>query len=172
MPNYRRADFPGGTFFFTVVTLKRRPLFHNAEARSILADVVREVRTRHPFTINAWVLLPDHLHCIWTLPTTDADFSLRWNLIKSGFSKRSKYLFHVESWLNTSRKTHRESTIWQRRFWEHHIINETEYRAYMDYIHFNPVKHGWGGEFWIGRFPPSTNMSAMGYICLIGADKR
>ena len=125
------------------ITLKRRPLFNNAVARSILGEVVREVRCKHPFTVDAWVLLPDHLHCIWTLPTTDTDFSLRWNLIKSRFSKRSKQFFHNDTWLNASREKHRESTIWQRRFWEHHIVDEAEYRAYMDYIHFNPVKHGW-----------------------------
>jgi putative transposase len=154
MPNYRRSDYAGGTFFFTVVTFQRRHLFHRAEARNILGKVVRETQSRHPFTINGWVLLPDHLHCIWTLPPKDAEFSLRWNLIKSSFSKQSKPLFHIESRMNASRRKHRESTIWQRRFWEHQIRNADEYRIYMDYIHFNPVKHGWVQQ--VADWPFST----------------
>jgi putative transposase len=143
MPNYRRAITPGGTFFFTVVTYRRRLLFDHAKARHILRETVREVPSNSPFIIDAWVLLPDHLHCIWTLPPDDTDFSLRWNRIKSTFSNRAKPLFHVEQWLNDSQRNHRESTIWQRRFWEHQIRNEEEYRIYMEYIHYNPVKHGW-----------------------------
>lgn len=143
MPNYRRAKTPGWTFFFTVVTYRRRLLFHKAEARQLLHEAVEKVRHRHPFTIDAWVLLPEHMHCIWTLPEESADFSIRWNLIKAGFSKRAKSLFHVEAWVNASRRKHRESTMWQRRFWEHQIRDDEEYRVYMDYIHFNPVKHGW-----------------------------
>jgi putative transposase len=142
MANYRRARAPGGTFFFTVVTYRRRPLFDRPESRDMLREVVREVRRRHPFTIDAWVLLPEHMHCIWTLPGEGSDFSMRWSLIKSGFSKRAKSLYHVDEWMNDSRQKHRETTIWQRRFWEHQIRDEEEYRVYMDYTYFNPVKHG------------------------------
>ncbi|MBM9614747.1 transposase [Desulfobulbus rhabdoformis] len=143
MPNYRRSDATGGTFFFTVVTYRRRRLFDSLEARNILGKVVRETREACPFVIDAWVLLPDHLHCIWTLPPGDSDFSMRWSRIKSTFSKRCKHLFHVEAWMNASRKKTRELTIWQRRFWEHQITCDRDYRIYMDYIHYNPVKHGW-----------------------------
>jgi len=140
--NYRRARAPGGTFFFTVVTYRRRLVFDQPESRQILREVVQEVRQRHPFTINAWVLLPEHMHCIWTLPKGSLDFSVRWNLIKSGFSRRAKSLYHVDEWMNDSKQKRRETTIWQRRFWEHQIRSEEEYQVYMDYTHFNPVKHG------------------------------
>lgn len=142
MANYRRACEPGGTFFFTVVTCRRGIIFDKPESRRILREIVQEVRQRRPFTNDAWVLLPEHLHCIWTLPKETSDFSARWGLIKSGFSKRTRSLFHVEEWINDSKLKHRESTIWQRRFWEHQIRTEEEYQAYMDYIHYNPVKHG------------------------------
>ena len=142
MATYRRARVPGGTFFFTVVTYRRRLVFDQAESRQMPREVVQEVRQRHPFTINAWVLLPEHMHCIWTLPKESLDFSLRWNLIKSGFSRRATSLYHVDEWMNDSKDKHRETTIWQRRFWDHQIRSEEEYQVYMDYIHFNPVKHG------------------------------
>lgn len=154
MPNYRRAESAGGTFFFTVVTCRRRPLFHSLQARTILGHVIRETQARYPFTIDAWVLLPDHLHCIWTLPAEDADFSGRWRVIKSSFSKRCRHLFHVDGWMNPSRRRHRESTIWQRRFWEHQMRDDEEYRIYMEYIHYNPVKHGWVDQ--VADWPFST----------------
>ena len=142
MVTYRRADIPGGTYFFTVVTYKRRKIFVDSKARTFLREAVLEVRKQHPFTIDAWVLLPDHLHCIWTLPPGDHDFSGRWGRIKAGFSKRAKTMLHDEALLTKSRKKKRESTIWQRRFWEHVIHDEADLRNHMDYIHYNPVKHG------------------------------
>lgn len=154
MPNYRRAETQGGTFFFTVVTYRRRLLFDHAEARQILREAVQEVRKRHPFTIDAWVVLPDHMHCIWTLPPDYANFSLRWNRIKSIFSHRAKSSFHVDDWMSDSRRKHREATIWQRRFWEHQIRNEAEYQIFMDYTHYNPVKHGWVQQ--VADWPFST----------------
>jgi len=142
MANYRRARVPGGIFFFTVVTFRRRPLFAQPEHRQILREAVQVVRQRHPFTVNAWVLLPEHMHCVWTLPAGDSDFSTRWSLIKSGFSRRAKASCHLEHWMSDSKRKHRETTIWQRRFWEHQIRSNEEYQIYMDYTHFNPVKHG------------------------------
>jgi len=142
MANYRRARVPGGTFFFTVVTFRRRPLFAQTEHRQILREAVQLVRQRHPFTVNAWVLLPEHMHCVWTLPAGDSDFSMRWGLIKSGFSRHAKGLCHREEWMSDSKRKRRETTIWQRRFWEHQIRSDEEYQIYMDYTHFNPVKHG------------------------------
>jgi putative transposase len=142
MPRYCRTKHPGGTFFFTVVTYRRRPLFEQEDARRILREVVQRVRKTHPFTIDAWVLLPDHMHCVWTLPHDDGNFSMRWNQIKSLFSKRAKDLYHIKEWMNASKRKHRETTIWQRRFWEHQVRDERDYTAHIDYIHYNPVKHG------------------------------
>ena len=107
-----------------------------------LRQAVRQTQEKYPFRIDAWVLLEDHLHCIWTLPESQYDFSIRWRLIKQRFSREAKTLFHKNEWMTPSKKKRRESTIWQRRFWEHQILNEDDYRRHIDYIHFNPVKHG------------------------------
>ena len=140
MTNYRRAR-GGDTYFFTVVTHLRRPFLCSDNARRDLRASIREVRDTHPFDIDAWALLPDHLHCIWTLPEGDADFSIRWALIKRGFTRRAT------DWLEPlevceSRKAKRESGVWQRRFWEHKIRDDRDFSAHCDYIHWNPVKHG------------------------------
>lgn len=142
MPNYRRANTAGGTYFFTVVTQGRRPFLVEPNARDTLRAVIAEVRRQYPFTIDAWVLLPEHIHCLWTLPDGDADFSRRWGLIKAGFSKAMRESLSSDGSSSPSRKRHREASIWQRRFWEHQIRNHNDFRAHMDYIHFNPVKHG------------------------------
>ena len=112
------------------------------ESRYYLRQAIEQTRETHPLEIEAWVLLDDHLHCIWKLPEGCSDFSLRWRLIKQRFTKHTKSLFHKNEWMNSSREKRRESTIWQRRFWEHQIMDEDDYRHHMDYIHFNPVKHG------------------------------
>ena len=119
IPNYRRTHSPGATLFFTVVTYRRRPLLTLTESRQMLRRVIIEVRGQHPFDIDAWVLLPEHIHCTWTLPPGDRDFSKRWGLIKAGFSKQADPLFHRPDWITQSKAKHRESTISQRRFWEH-----------------------------------------------------
>jgi len=139
MPNYRRAFCPGGTFFFTVNLLQRRnnPLL--IRHVDVLRAVVREVRRKHPFHIHGWVVLPEHIHAILELPPGDADFSLRWRLIKSGFSKR----LPVDERRSRVRISRGERGIWQRRFWEHLIRDEADFAAHMDYLHFNPVKHGY-----------------------------
>jgi len=142
MSTYRRANIPGGTYFFTVVTYRRQRIFSLPAARAILREAIQEVRISHPFVIDAWVLLPDHLHCIWTLPPEDKDFSMRWGRIKAGFSKRAGKMLHKEELLTVSRKAKRESTIWQRRFWEHAIHSREDFQRHVDYIHYNPVKHG------------------------------
>lgn len=142
MPNYRRANTPGGCYFFTVVTHERRPILANPRSHEVLRDVVRAARRMLPFRINAWVTLPDHIHCIWTLPDADRDFSKRWGLIKAGFSKRwdDASMIAVD---HSSRSRHRERTVWQRRFWEHEIRDEDDFGAHLDYIHYNPVRHGY-----------------------------
>ena len=143
MSRYRRADTRGGTYFFTVVTYRRREILTEPESRAILRAVINKVKRDHPFTIDAWVLLPDHIHSIWTLPPGDNEYAKRWGMIKAGFSKQVKSLFHREEWMNETKSRRREGTIWQRRYWEHQIRNEEDYRKYMDYLHYNPVKHGW-----------------------------
>ena len=138
MPNYRRAYHPGGTYFFTVNLLERSG--NDLLTRQIdhLRDAVRNVRDAHPFKIDSWVVLPDHMHCVIQLPEDDSDFTLRWRLIKAGFSK-SLPLTERRSAVRMRRG---ERGIWQRRFWEHLVRDEADYAAHMDYVHFNPVKHG------------------------------
>ncbi len=142
MPNYRRTNTHGGLCFFTLVTYQRRSIFHDALARQWLRDAIDVTRKKYPFEVDAWVLLPEHLHCIWRLPENDKEYSMRWSLIKSRFSKRSRDYLRDPDRLTASRRAHRESSIWQRRFWEHEVRDETDYRTHMDYIHINPVKHG------------------------------
>ncbi len=142
MANYRRARLDGGIYFFTLVTYRRQNILTDPQSRRILRAVIEDVRQRHPFVIDAWVLLPDHLHSVWTLPQGDNDFSRRWGLIKAGFSKRIKRRFHREDWMSSSRRKHREATVWQRRFWEHCMRDEADFRRHIDYVHWNPVKHG------------------------------
>ena len=138
MPDYRRAWLPGGTYFFTVNLLQRRSNDLLARNIDLLRDTVRLVRERHPFVIHGWVVLPEHMHCVIELPSGDADYATRWRLIKMGFSKglpRTERLSQV--------RLHRgERGIWQRRYWEHAIRDEADLQAHMDYVHFNPVKHG------------------------------
>ncbi|GAA5161592.1 REP-associated tyrosine transposase [Viridibacterium curvum] len=142
MSRYRRSNATGATFFFTVVTHRRQTILTDEPLRAALRNAVRRVRTDMPFAIDAWVLLPDHLHCIWTLPPNDADFGLRWGRIKSLVTRTVAADYERAEWRNASRIARRESTIWQRRFWEHQIRDDADYAAHMDYVHFNPVKHG------------------------------
>jgi putative transposase len=137
MANYRRSIVPGGSFFFTVNLADRRSslLADNIE---LLRSAFRAVSQRHPFTIDAMVVLPEHLHCIWTLRSDDADFATRWRLIKTEFSRQ---IAAGES-RSMSRIGKGERGIWQRRYWEHALRDERDYARHCDYIHFNPVKHG------------------------------
>jgi putative transposase len=139
MPNYRRIIAPGATFFFTVNCASRdgnRILVDHIE---LLRASFRVVKQRHPFEIDAMVVLPEHLHCIWTLPPGDADYATRWGLIKAGFSRA---LPPVEG-RSKSREKRGERGLWQRRYWEHMIRDDGDYARHLDYIHWNPVKHGW-----------------------------
>ncbi len=137
MPEYRRLLVPGSCYFFTVNLADRSSdwLVRNIAA---LRNAVASTRARHPFAIDAWVVLPDHLHAIWTLPEGDCDFSTRWAPIKRLFSWQQPG-GEVRS---RSRIAKRERSVWQRRFWEHMIRNEADFRTHVDYVHFNPVKHG------------------------------
>jgi putative transposase len=137
MPDYRRWYAPGATYFFTVVTWQRLPIFNNADARHCLGSVVRECRQRWPFENVALVLLPDHLHTIWSLPVGDCAYSRRWAWLKREFTNR---------WLQAEKSGtiwQRRRAVWQPRFWEHTIRNERDFGNHLDYIHYNPVKHGY-----------------------------
>ncbi|VUX46674.1 conserved hypothetical protein [Candidatus Defluviicoccus seviourii] len=138
MPDFHRYRVPGGCYFFTVNLLERRGNALLNDRIDLLRDAVRRVRRSRPFTIDAWAVLPDHLHCVWTLPPGDDNFSTRWRLIKTFFVRglpRTERLSRV-------RRASGERGIWQRRFWEHAIRDDEDYAAHMDYVHFNPVKHG------------------------------
>jgi putative transposase len=137
MPDYRRNRVAGGTYFFTVALADRRSDLLIREVTALRASVAR-VLALHPFRIDAWVVLPEHLHAVWTLPDCDADFSMRWMLIKRGFSAR---VAAGES-RSASRRAKGERGIWQRRFWEHTVRDEADFSRHVDYVHFNPVKHG------------------------------
>lgn len=142
MPEYRRSNVAGGTYFFTLVTHQRKPLLLHPPVRAALREAIEYVRANRPFTVEAWVLLPDHLHCIWTLPAGDAGFSKRWGVIKQRVSSRCRAQSIVADDLSASKQHRREAGLWQRRYWEHLIRDEHDYRRHMDYIHWNPVKHG------------------------------
>jgi putative transposase len=139
--SYRRLRVDGGTYFFTVVTADRRPIFADPLAVTLLHASIAHIRAKRPFDIDAWVVLPDHLHCLWTLPTEDHDFSTRWRQIKERFTR---------AWMKSSLPAQRtatmarrgEQTVWQRRFWEHLVRDEADLVAHVEYIHLNPVIHG------------------------------
>ncbi|NIZ08566.1 transposase [Pseudooceanicola sp. HF7] len=136
MPRYLRPHIPGATIFFTVTLAERGSdlLVREVEA---LRTAVAGVKARRPFHIDAWVVLPDHLHCIWTLPEGDADYATRWRQIKSGFSRG-----RPPGPLRAGPRARHERGIWQRRFWEHHIRDEADHTAHLRYCWENPVKHG------------------------------
>ncbi|MGQ9913952.1 MAG: REP-associated tyrosine transposase [Thermogutta sp.] len=142
MPNYRRYFVPGGTYFFTLVTQGRAKLLCDDTARSILGGVLRECRARWPFRTIAVVLLPDHLHALWTLPEGDAAYSVRWAWIKKEFTKRWLAGGGREQQISPSRRGRRRRGVWQPRFWEHTVRDENDFEAHFHYIHYNPVKHG------------------------------
>ena len=138
MPDYRRNRVPGGTYFFTVNLLERRRrlLVEHVDA---LRAAVRSVRDRHPFHVDAWVVLPDHLHCLWTLPSGDADYSRRWKAIKTAFAKAVPR----EESLSDVRRANNERGIWQRRFWEHTIRDERDCGAHG--LHLIQPGQAWMG---------------------------
>ena len=142
MPNYIRAKFKGGYYFFTVVTYQRVELFRTELACRLLREAMEKTRSRWPFETIAFCLLFNHLHCIWKLPENDANFSRRWSSIKGQFSKAYLNLSGQRRKVSSSRAHKGEVAIWQRRFWEHQIRYEGDLQRHVDYIHYNPVKHG------------------------------
>jgi len=141
MSDYRRVFVPGGTFFFTVVTFERRPFLTSDLARRTLRRAWKIVQGRHPFTCEAICLLPEHLHCMWTLPENDTNYPTRWAAIKALFSKFYLQEGGGEGYRNTSRQKKGEAAIWQRRYLEHFIRDEQDFQRHFDYIHYNPAKH-------------------------------
>jgi putative transposase len=133
MSNYRRAYQEGGCYFFTVVTYHRQPLLSQIQNIERLRGSFTSVSVKRPFVVDAVVVLHDHLHCIWRLPDGDEDFSTRWRLIRRHFSLT----------IDTPLTKRGEKLVWQRRFWEHLIRDEEDWRRHLDYIHYNPVKHGY-----------------------------
>jgi putative transposase len=137
MSRYRRAHIKGGLFFFTVALADRSG---DLLVRHIdrLRRIYKTIGARYPFETIAICVLPDHLHCIWELPAGDSDFSLRWSLIKGSFSRG----LTLDAPRTKSKIAKRERGIWQRRYWEHAIRDDADLARHVDYIHFNPVKHG------------------------------
>ena len=141
---YRRTFVPGGTYFFTVVTALRRRLFCDEGTIDLVRQAFHHVNIRLPFTVNAMVVLPDHLHCIWTLPAADEDYPTRWRLIKTWVTKH-----YPRGRPQASMPSRRQKpSVWQARYWEHLIRNEEDYRQHVEYIHYNPVKHGQVSRPW------------------------
>jgi putative transposase len=143
MPEYRRSQINGGSFFFTVVTYNRIPLFNNPNCRKILHAAWEDTRNRFPFKTIAICLLPDHLHCIWQLPENNTNYSIRWKEIKRLFTKQYLKEIGPGEQRNESRQKRQEAAIWQRRFWEHTIEDDEDFERHLDYIHYNPIKHGY-----------------------------
>lgn len=138
MPRYIRAFVPGASYFFTVALLERRRRLLTQQIDT-LREAFRHTRRDRPFRVDAIVVLPDHLHCIWTLPEADCDYPTRWRLIKARFSRA----IEPTERLSQRRTEKGERGIWQRRYWEHVIRDQSDFGRHLDYIHYNPVKHGW-----------------------------
>lgn len=136
MVRYRRNFVPGGTYFFTVTLADRRSRIL-VDHVAALRMAFRATRRERPFAIDAVVVLPEHLHAIFTLPPDDSDFSGRWRRIKAHFTREV-----VAAGAPINRRSNGEHALWQRRFWEHTIRYETDFARHVDYIHFNPIKHG------------------------------
>jgi putative transposase len=140
MSYYRRSQTPGATYFFTVNTYRRQRILTHPDVMDALRTALRGVRLQHPFKIDAMVVFPDHLHAIWTLPPGDAHFAIRWSIIKRKISQAARHL--VGQTQSASRERRREIDFWQRRYWEHQIRDDADFDRHVNYVHFNPVKHG------------------------------
>lgn len=150
MPNYIRNQVKGGCYFFTINCLERKNNRLLTDNISLLKDCVQSVKTKHPFQINAWVVLPEHMHMIMTLPENDADYAMRIRLIKTLFCKN----LPKNEMRSLVREKRHERGIWQRRYWEHTIKDDEDYQKHMDYVHYNPVKHGYVSQ--VIDWPHST----------------
>lgn len=141
MRQYLRWRF-GTTYFFTVVTHERKPVLTTPIGRQCLQSAILEVQQKLPFRMLAVVLLPDHIHTIWQLPHGDVDYSQRWRLIKTRFTRMWLSQHGIEGEISPSRSRKRERGVWQRRFYEHMCRDEADLERCVHYIHVNPLKHG------------------------------
>lgn len=137
MPNYIRNQIAGASYFFTLTLVDRRSTLLTDHIEP-LRQAYQRANTLYPFHTIAICILPDHLHAIWQMPEDDGDYALRWRIIKSQFSRQ----FNASNSRSTSKIKHREKGIWQRRYWEHQIRDDIDMQRHIDYIHYNPVKHG------------------------------
>ena len=142
MPNFRRYFVPGGTYFFTVVTDGRAPIFEDARARRILGEALRACRERRPFSTPAIVLLPDHLHAVWTLPPGDDGYARRWGEIKARLTRDWLSAGGAERPTTAGRRREGRRGVLQPKYWEHAIRDELDLEHHVEYIHANPVRHG------------------------------
>ena len=142
MPDLLRYFVPGGTYFFTLVTARRAPLFANDLARRLLGNILRETRDQAPLATVAVVLLPNHLHTVWTLPSGDRNYPVRWQSIKAKFTAKWIEAGGQEQIVSNGYGRQRRRGVWQPRYMEHTIRDETDLENHVDYIHYNPVKHG------------------------------
>lgn len=162
MPEYRRWQQPGGMFFLTLATFERRPLFAHSSNVDLLWSAIQFVQQERPFELTAYVIMPDHLHWLVKLPEGDTDYSTRVGRVKALFTKEHRMVnggqclsyandggrcppYMVYGSRSASRAKHRERDVWQRRFWEHTIRDDDDFRRHVEYVHYNPVKHGLTG---------------------------
>jgi len=143
MTDYRRIYHPGAVYFFTVVTHERRPFLTTPMARKLLRDAFQTARARADFSFLAFCLLPDHFHCLMCLPEGDTNYSLRWSHVKGEFTRAYLAQGSPQGMVTRSRKKKGEAGVWQRRFWEHTIRDEADFENHANYIHYNPLKHGY-----------------------------
>ena len=174
MPYYRRRREPGGTFVLTLVTENRAPIFGESRWRTLLRRCLADARAARPFSLDAIVLLPDHLHLLMTLPAGDADFSTRIASIKATFTSAYLERGGVEQARSLARVRKRRRGVWQRWFWEHTVRDDADLIAHYDYLHFNPAKHGYatcphawspstfGREVERGRYPADRRCACDG----------
>lgn len=136
MVGYRRNYISGGTYFFTLA-LQNRTSEILIEKIELFKEAIHTVKLEHPFNMKAYVILPDHLHTLWELPEDDFNYSVRWQKIKTRFSKAI-----INSGIVLNKTKHNEYDLWQRRFWEHTVRDQQDFENHVNYIHYNPIKHG------------------------------
>ena len=146
---YRRVFNSGASHFFTLVTAKQQPLFLDEDAVCLFADAIRHAMKSQPFIQDAFVIMPDHIHCIWSLQQGDKDFSARWHLIKSWFSKKSRSLGI-------------DAACWQPHYREHCLRDDKDYQQHVEYIHYNPVRHGLVESPWAWPYSSFKHYVALG----------
>lgn len=163
MSDYRRWYVPGGTYFFTVVTYRRRKLFDQQLARDLLGKAMRTIGEELPCETVAIVLLPDHLHAVWTLPPGDTDYSIRWKKIKDEFTTTWLAAGGTELPVTPAQARRGHRGVWQKRFWEHTIRDEEDLENHCDYAHYNPVKHGYVQRPWDWPFSSFRRFVQLGH---------